>query len=177
MGAGTFLNPLSPLLLRAICSHTHTAAHSPHKAAAQYADYECHEIRKLVPLPLKFNEYAKAPLDILGEEARMTPTKLLKYKTVVCTVLLKAFVVPSRSFSFIIFYLFKSNKLLLLYRARDSSKHSRRFAGLEACFLLITVRFFLFLVDKLRRKHPFEHANKNKTREDCCNVQVANVPT
>ena len=52
------------------------------------------------------------------------------------------------------------------------SKHSRRFAGLEACFLLVTVRFFLFLIDKLRRKHPFKHANKKKTREDCCIVQV-----
>ena len=31
-------------------------------------------------------------------------------------------------------------------------------AGLEECFLLVTVRFFLFLVDKLRRKHPFKHA-------------------
>ena len=33
-------------------------------------------------LLLEFNEYAEATLDILGEEARMTPTKLLKYKTV-----------------------------------------------------------------------------------------------
>ena len=39
-------------------------------------------------------------------------------------------------------------------------------------FLLVTVRFFLFLVDKLRRKHPFKHANKEKAREDCCIVQV-----
>ena len=30
----------------------------------------------VVPLPLEFNEYAEATLDILGEEARMTPTKL-----------------------------------------------------------------------------------------------------
>ena len=30
---------------------------------------------------------------------------------------------------------------------------------------------FFFLVDKLRRKHHFKHANK-KTREDCCIIQV-----
>ena len=36
----------------------------------------------------------------------------------------------------------------------------------------LTVRFFLFLVDKLRRKHPFKHANEKKTREDCCIGQV-----
>ena len=35
--------------------------------------------------------------------------------------------------------------------------------------------FFLFLVDKLRRKHAFKHANKKKTREDCCIVQVTCV--
>ena len=40
--------------------------------------------------------------------------------------------------------------------------YSRRFAGLETCFLPVTVRFFLFLVDKLRRKHPFKHAHKKK---------------
>ena len=42
-------------------------------------------------------------------------------------------------------------------------------------FLLVIVRFFLFLVDKLRRKHAFKHANKKKTREDCCIVQVTCV--
>ena len=47
------------------------------------------------------------------------------------------------------------------------SKHSKRFVGFETCFLLVTVRFCLFLVDKLRRKHPFKHANKKKSREDC----------
>ena len=58
------------------------------------------KLENVVPLPLEFNEYAEATLDILGEEARMTPTKLWKYKTVVYTVL-KAFVVPLRSFRFI----------------------------------------------------------------------------
>ena len=57
------------------------------------------KLENVVPVPLEFNEYAEATLDILGEEARMTPTKLLKYKTVVYTVL-KAFVVPLRSFRF-----------------------------------------------------------------------------
>ena len=53
----------------------------------------------VVPLPLEFNGYhGETTLDILGEEARMTPIKLLKYsKTVVYTVL-EAFVVPLRSF-------------------------------------------------------------------------------
>ena len=32
--------------------------------------------------------------------------------------------------------------------------------------------FFLFLVDKLRRKHPFKHATKKNNNEDCCIVQV-----
>ena len=40
----------------------------------------------------------------------------------------------------------------------------RRFAGIEACFLLVTVRFFLFLVDKLRRKHHFKYTNKKNSR-------------
>ena len=31
-------------------------------------------------------------------------------------------------------------------------------------FLLVTVRSFLFLVDQLRRKHPFKHANKKNSR-------------
>ena len=70
------------------------------------------KLENAVPLPLEFNEYAEATLDILEEEARMTPTKLLKYKTVVYTVL-KAFAVPLRSFRFIVFYLLKSNELLL----------------------------------------------------------------
>ena len=30
----------------------------------------------------------------------------------------------------------------------------RRFAGLEACFLLVTVRFFLFLVDQVLSLQP-----------------------
>ena len=40
------------------------------------------------------------------------------------------------------------------------SKHSRRFAGLEACFLLVIVDFVLFLFDKFRLKHLLKHANK-----------------
>ena len=36
---------------------------------------------------------------------------------------------------------------------KGCSKHSRRFAGLEACFLLVTVVFLLFLFDKFRLKH------------------------
>ena len=47
-----------------------------------------------------------------------------------------------------------------------------RFAGLEACFLLVAVGFFLFLFDKFRLKHLFKHANKKKSREDCCSVPV-----
>ena len=78
------------------------------------------KVENVVPLPLEFNEYAEATLDILGEEARMTPPKLLKYKTVVYTVL-KAFVVPLRSIRFIIFFLLKSNELILLYRARGDT--------------------------------------------------------
>ena len=58
------------------------------------------KVENLIPLPLEFNEYAEATLDILGKEARMTATKLWKYKTVVYTVL-KASVVPLRSFRFI----------------------------------------------------------------------------
>ena len=42
------------------------------------------------------------------------------------------------------------------------SKHSRRFAGLEACFLLVAIGFFLFLFDKFRLKHLLKHANKKK---------------
>ena len=61
------------------------------------------ELKNVVPLPLESNEYAEATLHILGEEAHMTPTKLLKYNTVVYTVL-KAFVIPLRYFRFIIFY-------------------------------------------------------------------------
>ena len=40
------------------------------------------------------------------------------------------------------------------------SKHSRRFAGLEACFLLVIVGFFLFLFDRFRLNHLLKHANK-----------------
>ena len=45
-----------------------------------------------------------------------------------------------------------------------------RFAGLEACFLLVTVVVFLFLFDKFRLKYLLKHAKKNKTRENCCSV-------
>ena len=54
------------------------------------------KLKNVVPLALDFNEYAKATLDILGEETSMTPTKLLYIYTA-----LKAFVVPLRSFRFI----------------------------------------------------------------------------
>ena len=46
------------------------------------------------------------------------------------------------------------------------------YAGLEACFLLVTVVVFSFLFDKFRLKHFLEQANKKKTREDCCSVPV-----
>ena len=39
-----------------------------------------------MPLPLEFNEYAEAALDILGEEARMIPTKILKHLQNICIV-------------------------------------------------------------------------------------------
>ena len=41
-------------------------------------------------------------------------------------------------------------------------EHSRRFADLEACFLLVTVVVFLFLFDKFRLKHLLKHADKKK---------------
>ena len=50
------------------------------------------KLKNVVPLTLDFNEYAEATLDILGEEASMTPTKLLYIYTA-----LRAFVVPLRS--------------------------------------------------------------------------------
>ena len=54
---------------------------------------------------------------------------------------------------------------------------SRRFAGLEACFLLVTVAVFLFLFDELRRKHLLKRANKKKTREDWCIVPSVTCKT
>ena len=54
------------------------------------------KLKNVLPLTLDFNEYAEATLDILGEEASMTPTKLLYIYTA-----LKAFVFPLRSFRFI----------------------------------------------------------------------------
>ena len=95
------------------------------------------KLKNVVPLALDFNEYAEATLDILGEETSMTPTKLLYIYTA-----LKAFVVPLRSLvsdlSVIIFYLLKSNELLLLYRARSStcpilSDHSHSYVMLVLC--------------------------------------------
>ena len=82
-GAGTFFNPLSPLLVRAICSHAHTHLHIL-RTQPQLSTQTMNSMKleNAVPLPLEFNEYAEATLDILGEEARMTPTKLWKYKTV-----------------------------------------------------------------------------------------------
>ena len=133
------MNPLSPLLLRAICSHTHTQLHILlTKPQLSTQTMNAMKLEDVIPLPLEFNEYAEATLDTLGEEARMTPTKLLKYKTVVCYTVLKALVVPLRSFRFIIFYLLKSNELLLLYRARGStcpilSDHSYSYAMLVLC--------------------------------------------
>ena len=95
------------------------------------------KLENVVHIPLGFHEDVEATLDILGEEARITPTKLLKYKTVVYTVL-KAFLVPLRSFGFIIFYLLKSNELVLLYRALGStcpilSDHSHSYVILVLC--------------------------------------------
>ena len=75
--------------------------------------------KNVVPFTPDFNEYAEATLDILGEEASMTPNKLLYIYTA-----LKAFVVPLRSSCRFISYNFllvKSNELLLLYRARSST--------------------------------------------------------
>ena len=81
--------------------HAHTQLHI-HRTQPQLSTQTMNSIKleNVVPLPLEFNEYAEATLDILGEEARMTPTTLWKYKTVVYRVL-KAFVVPLRSFRFI----------------------------------------------------------------------------
>ena len=39
------------------------------------------------------------------------------------------------------------------HQTSSCSKHSRRFTDLEACFLLVTIVFFLFLFDKFRLKH------------------------
>ena len=87
--------------MRANCLHAHTQLHilrtQPQLSTETMSFLK---LENVVPLPLEFNEYAEATLDILGEEARTTPTKLWKYKSVVYTVL-KAFVVPLRSFRFI----------------------------------------------------------------------------
>ena len=87
--------------MRAICSHAHTQLHIL-RTQPQLSTQTMNSMKleNVVPLPLEFSEYAEATLDILGEEARMTSTKLWKYKTVVYTVL-KVFVVPLRSFRFI----------------------------------------------------------------------------
>ena len=52
------------------------------------------KLKNVVPFTLDFNEYAEATLDILGEEASLTPTKPL-YRAIYTA--LKAFVVPLRS--------------------------------------------------------------------------------
>ena len=47
------------------------------------------KLENVVPFPLfplEINEYVEATLDILGEEVRMTPTKLLKHLRSVCIV-------------------------------------------------------------------------------------------
>ena len=54
----------------------------------------------------------------------------------------------------------KKHRHVKFYLYSGCSKHSRRFAGLEACFFLVTVGFFLFLFDKFRLKHLLKHANK-----------------
>ena len=72
--------------------HTHTQLHilrTQPQLSTQTTNTM--KLENVVPLPLEFNEYAEATSDILGEEARIPPTKLLKYKTLVYTVL-KAFV-------------------------------------------------------------------------------------
>ncbi|CAN0125262.1 unnamed protein product [Ascophyllum nodosum] len=44
------------------------------------------KLENVVPLPLELNEYAEATLDIFGQEARMSPIKLLKHLQNVCIV-------------------------------------------------------------------------------------------
>ena len=85
--------------------HAHTQLHI-HRTQPQLSTQIMNSMKleNVVPHPLESNEYAEATLDKLGEEARLTPTKLWKYKTVVYRVL-KAFVVPLRSFRFIIYQL------------------------------------------------------------------------
>ena len=39
-------------------------------------------------------------------------------------------------------------------------------------FCWLPLFFVLFLFDKFRQKHLLKHANKNKSREDCCSVLV-----
>ena len=78
--------------------HIHTQLHILRTPQLSTQTMNSMKLENLVPVPLEFNEYAEATLYILGEGARMTPTKLWKYKTVVYTV---AFVVPLRSFRFI----------------------------------------------------------------------------
>ena len=70
--------------MRAICSHAHTQLHIL-RTQPQLSTQTMNSMKleNVVPLPLDFNEYAEATLDILGEEARMTPTKLWKYETIV----------------------------------------------------------------------------------------------
>ena len=91
--------------MQSVHTHTRTQLHilrTQPQLSTQTMDST--KLENVVPLPLEFNEHAEATLDILGEEARMTPTKLWKYKTVVYTAELKAFVVPLRSFRFISYH-------------------------------------------------------------------------
>ena len=44
------------------------------------------KLENVVPLPLEFDEYAEAILDVLEEEGHMTPSKLLKHLQNVCIV-------------------------------------------------------------------------------------------
>ena len=59
-------NPLSPLLVRAICSDAHTQLHIL-RTQPQLSTQTMNSMKKLenvVPLPLEFNEYAEATLDM-----------------------------------------------------------------------------------------------------------------
>ena len=78
--------------------HTQTQLHIILRTQPQLSTQTMNsmKLKNVVPLTLDFNEYAEATLDKLEEEASMTPTKLLYIYAV-----LKAFVVPLRSFRFI----------------------------------------------------------------------------
>ena len=74
-----FLNPLSPpSCVQSFHAHTQLRILRT-KPQLSTQTMNAMKLENVVPPPLEFNEYAEATLDILGEEARMTPTKLLKY--------------------------------------------------------------------------------------------------